>query len=218
MELSHIILLIIAMVITGGIVTLLIILNHREKIKHPDKPADPLTRSILLSAVVSFVLFFGEIFGALPPGFNKEKWWLHLLAFGVLMAIFLYTLYKRNPLTYDKQKKIVMNLISQEYMAEEYSGEAYSRSIKLYKFTEHPGTVFRTATGSFLVEVWDKQLMFKVLVQINVYSGVILHLQDNPPVALINRILGKESKSQGDAVTEAFDETNRDDTRKEVGD
>lgn len=161
--------------------------------KKPSKKRDPITKAIILSGFLMAVMFTAEAVGYLEKGWNSENFWVHILLVMSMISMFLFIANRKKPLSYEKQKRIAKTYIAQEYYGKDYVGTADVPWLLVYKLTvDGQQEDTRGEIGNFLVEIKAASL-FKIWVQINVYTGQLLHLQSNPPSRLSHELLDKDS-------------------------
>jgi len=182
-----------------------------KKAQNGENKVDPVQKGLILAFLIIGILFLAEAVGYFEKGWNQKNFWIHIILVGSIVAVYLFVAHRKNPLSYEKQKNIIRQYISTEYLSDSYIGDANINFLSVYKLTvdgEREDT--RGEVGNFLIEVKAGDLL-KIWVQINVYTGQLLHIQANPPTMLENRLLGSDTP-KNDRLSEEFD---NDDSNKQ---
>lgn len=180
-------------------------IDYKKSQTSKDKKVDPIQKGVILSFLLIGVLFLAEAVGFFEKGWMQKHWWLMILIVITIISVYMFVAVKKQPMSYEKQKEIVRKIIASEYEADSYIGDANVHFLKVYKLTvEGESDETRGEVGNFLVEVKAEDLI-KIWIQINVYTGQLLHIQISPPVLLENRLLGAESPKK-DMLGEQFED------------
>ena len=191
-------------IITLGFFGLLGFIYYIES-KKPKEKTDPVVKGIMLSLLLIGLLFLAELIGFFEKGWNQKHFLIHIAIGFVIIGIYLIVAYRKKPLSYSKQKQIVKGYAISEYGGAEYVGDADIDWLEVYKLTvEGKSQDTRGEVGNFLVVLKAKNLK-KIWIQINVFTGQLLHLQKEPPIELMNRLLGQESP-KNDPLAGEFEE------------
>lgn len=187
-------------------------LKGKEK---KDSKIDPVSKGLMLSFLISGLMFLGEAFGFFEEGFNSKFLWLHFVIAVSLITIFMFVAKRKNPLPYNKQRKIAINYVKDEYYTNEYVGLGSISPLCVYKLTiEGNADETRGEVGNFLIELKADNIR-KYWVAINIYNGALLHLQENPPLLLENRLLGKVLPVKRDQLLKEFDDEEKERDKSE---
>jgi hypothetical protein len=179
--------------------------DYKRKQGQKEQRMDPVTKGVLISGLWISVWLLGELFGFLERGWNGKHWWLHVVFVTVTIMIFLWVARRLNPLSYEKQRRIALDHAIREFRGQEYVGKADVPTLKQYKISEDgPRKELRGLVGNFLFELWSRPLLYRCWVRIDVYTGIILHIQPNPPFRLGRKLTDESPAVQPDAILKEF--------------
>lgn len=203
MELGHRAFILLLAFLFFALIIFMYWIGKKYPSKH--KKVDPIQKGIFLAFLLWGILFLAEAVGFLPPSWNSEHFYLHIGIAIAVVGTFMLIARRKKPLAFEKQLQIAKNFVSDLYYGEEYVGLASVRFLKVYKVAiEGSFEDTRGEVGSFIVEVKADKLL-KVFVQINIYTGILLHIQPEPPQLVENRLLGLETPKK-DKYGEQFDD------------
>lgn len=169
----------------------------------PDKKADPITKSILITAFLLFLVYLAELSGVFDSGFTKRWLWVFFVIFLSLIVIYSWVAFKKNPIKPEKLFKIAMGKAEWFVQSRPYLGDASIRPLRVLKVT--PGYGRRSDVMNFLFELQNADLTEKLWIQLDIYDAYVMHLQPRPPLYLVDNLLGRESTKPNFGANDEFD-------------
>src|SRR3989338_7381338 len=148
-----------------------------KKAQLGQKKTDPIHSGVILTLIIWSALFLAESVGYFESGWNKSHFYIHIILAFLIVGFYLKLALRKKALSYEKQKAIAVKYIQSEFSAGKFAGEADINWLQAYKVTiESDPDNTRGEVGTFIAMV-KAATTFKVWVEINIYTGQLLHLR-----------------------------------------
>lgn len=201
--------------ISVSIIALLGLIYWVDSKKKTKEKNDPIWKGIVYTLLIWASLFLAESFGFFEKGWNQEHFYIHIIVAFCLVGIFMFVANRRKPLSYEKQKAIVLSLLDSEYNAETYKGGANISLTDTYRVTiEGDSTSTRGEVGNFWVEAIMAHKVMTFFYQLNIYTGVLLHMQKEPPSEIKWKLIDKKVSVSDEFGSQFDDEEEVEDQHK----
>lgn len=188
--LPYVLLFLAAMIIVIALVGMEYI-NYKKNKDKPDPKPDPVNKSLKFTLGVLLLVVILELLGIFEKGFVKKYYWVFLVCFLALFLFYNSKLKKRDPMAPEKLFKKALEYVENMSKGNEYIGSAFIDPVELFRVTQegYNQEELRSAVVGLLVRRDTNNGLKPFFVQLNVYTGYLVHLQPNPPKLLTDRLL-----------------------------
>ena len=168
--------------------------EHKRSQTQKDKKPDPFIRAIIVTSFLASFAALLEFVGLLDQGTMKEHWYWFPIIFICVVGVYYYVSKTREPLDLFAQEKIVRKVLNHFYSTTDYRDKAPISFLNLYKLTAESTSDLRSDVANWVVTAKAaREIKTEFFIQINVYQGTVLHVQEKPPQVLMDNLLGKKT-------------------------